>query len=240
MGAMEKLIFAVSALIFSFLAASCAHLPEPDVEVMAPPKLPTAVLEKPEFVVAQPAARAAPVTVPLPVEQTQTEAAAVASLPAEQTPEPVSVSMPAGQTRTPEAEAAPVTFDPGTITEVVFNNTKKEAQEFIENLNKIIRARDYKAWVASLDEDYLSRIASPENLSMYSNSSRLRSARIVLRTAYDYFNYVVVPSRANDHVGDIVFVSETRIKAYTLGANGQKLRLYDLQKEADNTWKIIN
>jgi uncharacterized protein YigE (DUF2233 family) len=49
----------------------------------------------------------------------------------------------------------------------------------------------------------------------------------------------VVPSRANDRVDDISFVSPQRIKVYTVNNKGERLRLYDLEN-LGNGWKIIN
>jgi hypothetical protein len=61
----------------------------------------------------------------------------------------------------------------------------------------------------------------------------------VLKTARDYFNYVVVPSRANDRVDDISFLSETRVRAYTIDERRRrKLVLYDLVS-INNEWMII-
>jgi hypothetical protein len=48
-----------------------------------------------------------------------------------------------------------------------------------------------------------------------------------------------VPSRANDRVDDIEFISQKRVKAYTVSQKGERLRLYDLEKTNEG-WKIIN
>jgi hypothetical protein len=64
------------------------------------------------------------------------------------------------------------------------------------------------------------------------------SKRRTLKSLEDYFLYVVVPSRDNDHVDDIEFVTQSRVKAYTETPKGQR-RLYDLESSG-NTWKIIN
>ena len=61
----------------------------------------------------------------------------------------------------------------------------------------------------------------------------------ILRTPRDYFDNVVVPSRSNDRVDDISFISENRVKAYTEDNRGNRVVLYDLEI-IDNTWKIIN
>jgi hypothetical protein len=132
-------------------------------------------------------------------------------------------------------------FDPGSISQAVFDSTKTDVQHLIENLNSIIRSRDYTSWVSYLGEDYFKAISSPEYLSRISESARLKTQKIVLQSPTDYFIHVVVPSRANDRVDDIEFVSQRRVKAFTITEKGQRLRLYDLEKsDVEDGWKIIN
>jgi hypothetical protein len=130
-------------------------------------------------------------------------------------------------------------FDPGSISEEVFNSTKMDVQQFIQNLNAIIRDRDYNTWVSHLGDDYYAEKSSPEYLAQVSEQPRLKTQKIVLSNVEDYFIHVVVPSRPNDRVDDIEFVSPARVKAYTVTPNGQRLRLYDLESSG-GTWKIIN
>ena len=130
-------------------------------------------------------------------------------------------------------------FDPGSISQEVFDSTKVEVQQFIEDLNKIIRNKNYDIWVSHLGNDYFAEKSSSEYLAQISEQPRLKTQKIVLRSPQDYFLHVVVPSRANDRVDDIEFISPTRVKAYTVTPNGQRLRLYDLENSG-NTWKIIN
>jgi hypothetical protein len=139
----------------------------------------------------------------------------------------------------PEAVAETVVFDPDSISQEVFDSTKTDVQHFIEDLNQIIKSRNYDLWVSHLGNEYFAEKSSPEYLSQISEQPRLKTQKIVLDTARDYFTHVVVPSRANDRVDDIEFVSPTRVKAYTVTSNGQRLRLYDLEN-SENVWKIIN
>ena len=181
-------------------------------------------------------------------------------------PEPVSTaaptaqpsSVPAAQTETaePVTQEAPSQergFDPNSISEEVFAAAKFDIQHLIESLNGIIRARNYNAWRTYLSDSYFEEISSPAFLEerteelykrdqmVASNLGRdpRRVQKKVLRTAKDYFDNVVVPSRSNDHMDDIAFVSENRVKAYTVDNRGSRLVLYDLEI-IDNKWKIIN
>ncbi|MDR2607116.1 MAG: hypothetical protein LBC57_01880 [Treponema sp.] len=141
-----------------------------------------------------------------------------------------------------EVTEAPVLapeFDPSTISEEVRETTKVDVQQYIANLNRIIKAKDYQGWVSSLGEKYFAEKSSKEYLAQVSQTARMKTQKIVLNTAQDYFLYVVVPSRANDRVDDIDFVSPNRVKAYTIDSKGRRLRIYDLE-HTDNGWKIIN
>lgn len=135
--------------------------------------------------------------------------------------------------------AAAVPFDPSSITKEVFDSTKIDVQVLIERLNELIRAREYDAWVEYLGADYRDSVSDPAFLARISDSARLKNEKIVLRDLKDYFIHVVVPSRANDRVDDIEFIGQNRVKAFTVTARGQRLRLYDLEK-TDGGWKIVN
>jgi len=169
-------------------------------------------------------------------------------------PEPVPASEPAveqdeGLVKSnpviKETDSAPAadTFDPARITREYHSSTRAEVQHFIESLNQIIRSKNFRAWKAALSDEYFAEISSPENLSSMSEQPALKTRRIVLKTAEDYFTHVVVPSRANSRVDDIEFISMNRVKAFTITKNraGEevRLRLYDLEK-IDNKWTIIN
>ncbi|MDR2304853.1 MAG: hypothetical protein LBE10_09740 [Treponema sp.] len=130
-------------------------------------------------------------------------------------------------------------FDPSTISEEARETTKADVQQYIGNLNRIIKAKDYQSWVSNLGEEYFAEKSSKEYLAQVSQAARMKTQKIVLNTAQDYFLHVVVPSRANDRVDDIDFVSPNRVKAYTIDAKGRRLRLYDLE-HTDDGWKIIN
>jgi hypothetical protein len=144
---------------------------------------------------------------------------------------PPEVSVPISETD--------VNFDPGSITQEVKDSTMADVQKFIEDLNAIIRAKDYNAWVSHLGEKYFEVISSPVYLTQISAQPRIKSSNNPLSGPEDYFARVVVPSRANDRVDEIEFVTKSRVKAFTITPNGRRLRLYDLE-QSNNSWKIIN
>ena len=136
-------------------------------------------------------------------------------------------------------------FDPGNVSQDLYNLTKVDVQHFIEDLNKIISSGNYNSWKDALSDEYFAMISSPGYLHQVSEQPAMKTQKIVLRTAEDFFKHVVMPSRANTRVDDIdiEFISENRVKAFTVSASRaneeQRLRLYDLE-HFENSWKIIN
>jgi len=166
----------------------------------------------------------------------------------ETTQEEISLVTVIEEPRQVEEPVTPVTVvveenNPNIVSQEYYISTKEEVQRFIEELNLIISSGNYNAWRNALSPEYFAEISSEENLQQISEQPAMRTRRIVLRTAEDYFVNVVVPSRANSRVDDIEFVDRNRVKAFTITTNRageeQKLRLYDLEK-IGNTWKIIN
>jgi hypothetical protein len=134
-------------------------------------------------------------------------------------------------------------FDPHSVSQDRFNSTKIEVQHFIEELNRIIRNKNYTAWKAELSPSFFAEISSRQFLQQVSETDAMKNRGIVLRTPEDYFINVVVPSRANSRVDDIEFVSQNRVKAYTVMTNRdgqpQRLRLYELEY-IEKIWRIVN
>jgi hypothetical protein len=154
-------------------------------------------------------------------------------------PEPEPVEQPPVQVQTvvetpPTPPAVPV-FNPASISQEVFDTAKADIQRLVEDLNRIIRAGNYNTWLTYLSEEYRNRINSREFLNEINTYPGVRGR---INSARDYFNYVVVPSRANDHVDDIEFISQQEVRAYTLGSQGQRLVLYDLEY-INNRWMIV-
>ena len=184
-----------------------------------------------------------PVEPPPPAEAVEPQAPIPEPVP-EPEPPPQPVSAPAEEK----------VFDRQSITEEQFKTAKVDVQTLIDDLNKIIRAKNYNAWVGFLAESYLKVINSQPFLEerteelykrdqiVASNLGRdpRRVQKKTLRTAKDYFDNVVVPARSNDpKVDDIEFITENQVTAYTVNNRGDRRILYNLEL-IDNHWKIIN
>jgi len=147
------------------------------------------------------------------------------------------------ESNAPSSNTQEAVFDPTKVSQEMYNSTMIDVQLFIEMLNDIIRKKDYEGWKSNLSEAFFREISSQKNLQNMSDQPAMKMQKIVLKNPQDYFNYVVVPSRANSRVDEIEFISQNVVKAYTIRTNKDneeiRLRLYELEKTG-NAWKIIN
>jgi hypothetical protein len=133
----------------------------------------------------------------------------------------------------PEPSAEPL---PIQVSQELFNQTFTEVELLIKNLNSLIRDRNYQKWTGYLSKEYIDRMSQPEYLRQLSQSATLLKNNITLKTLQDYFSYVVVPSRANLRLDDLVFLSETVVEAIMKVGN-RRVTVYRLIK-IGNQWMI--
>ncbi|MCL2295317.1 MAG: hypothetical protein FWC36_10735 [Spirochaetes bacterium] len=125
------------------------------------------------------------------------------------------------------------------VLEAVYKQTFSDVESLIADLNTIIRNENFTAWKTYLTQNYIDHFSNRDNLRQISESSDvLRRHRIVLRTLRDYFDYVVVPSRANVRLDNISFIDDNTVRAY-MYVDEQPLVLYHLVR-IDGNWKIEN
>jgi hypothetical protein len=180
----------------------------------------------------------------------------------EQEEEPQFQPQPQVKPVEPEVQVVPsqeAAFDPNSISREVFANAKTDIQNLVNDLNRIIRARNYNAWIGYLADSYLATISSQGFLDEKTEDLYKRDQVVannlgrdprqvekrVLKSPRDYFSYVVIPSRSNDRVDDIAFITGSRVRAYTIDTKGNRLVLYDLALVGDDghgrgKWLIIN
>ncbi len=151
--------------------------------------------------------------------------------PGPSAPDQASAPVPGDPAPDPDPRPEPA-FDPSAVSAEVKNATMTDIASYVEELNSIIRARNFDAWKSRLTEQYVSLYSDPAVLS--GPSKTLGRTISDLR---DYFLLVVYPSRQYDRVDDIEFVSETEVTAYTVNPKGERLVLYSLEK-IGGAWKI--
>jgi hypothetical protein len=146
-----------------------------------------------------------------------------------------------GPVRQPQTTQPPA--EVFVVSQQQYNTTMEEVRRFIESLNRTISNRNYGSWRTALSTEYFNEISSPRNLQQISEQPAMKTRGIVLRTAEDYFINVVVPSRANSRVDDIEFITQNRVKAFTVNKTSageeRRLVLYNLERSG-NSWIIIN
>ncbi len=122
------------------------------------------------------------------------------------------------------------------VSEDVFKQTFFDIELLIQELNSIIESEDYETWQQYLTPGYKEKMSSREVLDKLSDQPMLKKYNIKLKTLKDYFSYVVVPSRSNARLDDLVFVNENNVKAIMV-ISGQRSILYKLERTG-NSWKI--
>lgn len=136
-------------------------------------------------------------------------------------------------TPTPTEPAKPAGFE---VSKEKYQTTFTQIEDLIAKLNKIIQGRQYDAWKTYLDGNYIKAMSDPQTLKTYNDSPILKKYSIKIKNLNDYFEYVVVPSRSNAKLDEILFLDENRVIAY-MYIKTEKTILYQLQFDG-NTWKI--
>lgn len=134
------------------------------------------------------------------------------------------------------AAAEPQAAEEFVVTEEIFTRTFDEIEAFIDNLNEIIRKRNYEAWTSYLSEEYIRETSDQAFLQAQSETPVLKKSNIELASLQDYFEYVVVPSRSHAQVDDIEFIDEAHVKAISI-INDTRGLLYLLVRE-DDSWLV--
>ena len=112
----------------------------------------------------------------------------------------------------------------------------EEIDKLINKLNTIIKNGRYEEWLTYLTEEYINTMSKKSNLEEISDKPILKRYNINLHSLRDYFNYVVVPSRSNTQLDDIIFVDKKHVKAISV-KDGKNTILYQLERVNDK-WKI--
>ncbi len=123
-----------------------------------------------------------------------------------------------------------------TVSEELYDETFEEVEEVVAHLNEIIAERDYEAWRGLLTDEFVAVHSDPDRLRRRSESPILRRRSIVLESLQDYFEAVVVPSRADARLDDLRFLDDDRVEAL-MAVGDRKILLYQLRRDAA-TWKI--
>ncbi|NOY09839.1 MAG: hypothetical protein GXP33_13465 [Spirochaetes bacterium] len=123
-----------------------------------------------------------------------------------------------------------------TVTKELYDKTFEEIEFTIKKLNRIISDKDYEKWVGYLTDRYIAKRSDPDFLNRMSSSAILKRNNVQLKSLKDYFDYVVVPSRANARLDKIEMIDKTHVKAITI-VNNTPIILYWLVKN-EGQWEV--
>ena len=131
----------------------------------------------------------------------------------------------------------PVVEEPTVkVTQEEYDRTFAEVEAVINELNTTIKAKNIRKWEDYLTPKFRSSVLAPQNLAELNETPLLKRKNITISTLKDYFEYVVVPSRANVRLDDLVFTDEKRVQAFMV-IREESVLIYQLEK-INNTWKI--
>jgi hypothetical protein len=168
------------------------------------------------------------------VAKAETQPPATQSVPAEETESgEKSKSLKAKQAPAQEEAKTAKSF---VMSEAEKEQTRKDLNELVDELNAIIASRDYQRWLDYLTSEYKEHYSDTDTLQEISKSPILSKYGVKLRSLRDYFRYVVVASRKDVHISDIKAIGEDTVKAY-MDVDGQQVVVYTLQK-VGGRWKI--
>ena len=159
---------------------------------------------------------------------TPAEAPTPAPAPVAQPPKPETAPAPV-----PERKPAAANYQ---ATKEEYDKTFVEVEGVIQEISAFIKAGNFAEWRHYLTPKYVDRLLEPENLAKMNEQPIIKKQNVSIRSLDDYFTYVVVPSRVNARLDEILFADASRVEALMkIGAN--RFLLYQLEKVGD-TWKI--
>ena len=123
------------------------------------------------------------------------------------------------------------------VSKELYEKTRDEISELINTLNSIISSRNYEKWKLFLSDNYIKTFNDPVKLKQISDQSQILSENdIRLLNLKDYFEWVVVPSRSNARVDDIVFIDDSHLIVY-MRIKEKNTILYQLES-INEDWQI--
>jgi hypothetical protein len=123
------------------------------------------------------------------------------------------------------------------ITQEDYDRTFAEVEAVIEELNATIKAKNMRKWEGYLTPKFRSHLTSREFLAEVNETPLLKRNGVTINNLREYFETVVVPSRANVRLDDLKFTDEQRVQAFMTINTKENILIYQLEK-ADDTWKV--
>lgn len=123
----------------------------------------------------------------------------------------------------------------GSISKDEFQEDKKNIMEVIDDLAKIMKTKDYDAWLKYVSPSSKKYWSDPKNLATV--ASRLPVKGLKITSMKDYFLYVFIPARQNSKVEEIRYISTTVTKAVE-PRESEDIIFYLFEKSASGDWLL--
>ena len=99
------------------------------------------------------------------------------------------------------------------VSEDLYKKTFDEINDLIKEVTQLIRRKNFNGWKKFLSKSYVEMAGSADYLKEISQLPSLKDV-VELKNLRDYFLWVVVPSRVNAILDEIVFKDEQHVTAY--------------------------
>ncbi|HAO31165.1 MAG TPA: hypothetical protein DCQ43_07470 [Treponema sp.] len=120
------------------------------------------------------------------------------------------------------------------ITKEMFAEDKAIILQKVEELDLIMRQKNYKKWVTYLDDESIKYWQNKTNLQNISSKLPIRGLK--LSSLEDYFNYVFIGSRVGRTVDQIRYVTDSYVNAVQ-ERDGKDIVYYTFRK-VNGDWKV--
>ncbi len=120
------------------------------------------------------------------------------------------------------------------VSKETFELDKKEILAIIDNLDTVMKNKDFKAWLNYLDDESIRYYSQKSNLQKASKRLPIRGLK--LNSLEDYFNYVFITSRKGTHIDEIRYETESKVRAVQV-TKKETLIYYDFIR-VDGKWKL--
>ncbi|MBR5934500.1 MAG: hypothetical protein IK002_11005 [Treponema sp.] len=121
-----------------------------------------------------------------------------------------------------------------TVSKDTYEKDKKIILAKIDELNGIMKDKNYKSWLSYIDQNSINYWSQKKNLS--TASKQLPVKGIQLKNLEDYFNYVFIPSRVGRKIDEIRYLSASSIKAVQV--RGDDVVIFYNFKKVDGEWLV--
>ena len=208
-----------AAAIYALCATGCAT-----TKTTVPAEPTPVVVEEPvvpeETVIPEPE----PVAEPEPLQEPE---------PAPE-PEPEPLPEPDPPEKTSEELEYERSVGQSTVSKDTFVEDKKSILRKIEELDVIMKNRNYDAWILYLDSESIDYWSRRPNLQKASHKLPVKSLR--LNSLKDYFTFVFIPSRMGHTVDEIRYLTSASVKA--VRTTEEKDIVYYNFKKVGGDWKV--